>query len=68
MSSCRSLGQHRLLGLQIFLQRFNGGRLGPHSPYAWLLHHLVINEPLADVPDLNVAAIGFPELAFFQCR
>ena len=58
------MGQHRFLGLQIFLQRVNAGRLGPNPPFARLLHHRVINKPLADVPDLNIAALGLPELAF----
>jgi len=42
--------------------------LGPHCFSAGLLHHLVINEPLADMPDLNVTVIGFPELALFELR
>jgi hypothetical protein len=56
------MNQHRFLGLQIFLQGVNPGRLGPDCFSAGLLHHLVINEPFANVPDLNVAVIGFPEL------
>jgi hypothetical protein len=51
----------------LFLQRGNPGRLGPHCFSAGLLHNLVINEPLADVPDLNVAAIRFPELSKSNC-
>jgi len=62
-SSRRSIDQHRPLGLQIHLQRVNPGRMSPHCFFSWVLHHLVINEPLADVPDLDVAVIGFPELA-----
>jgi len=40
----------------LLLQRVSSGRLGPHCSLAWLLLHLVINEPLPDVPDLNVAS------------
>ena len=64
MSSRRSIDQHRLVNLQILGERVNPGPLGPHCSLARLLHHLVINEPLADVPDQNVACIGLPELPF----
>jgi hypothetical protein len=63
-SSWRCYGQHRLLALQILLQCANLGRLGPHCLSSRLLHHLVINEPFAKVPDLNVAVSGLPELPF----
>ena len=66
-SSRRSIEQHRFLGIQISLQRVNPGRMSPHSFSAGLLHHLVINEPFADVPEVNIASVGFPELSRSNC-
>ena len=65
-SSRGSIDQHRFLVPQILGERVNPGPLGTHGSLAWLLHHLVINESLANVPDLNVAVIGFPELTFCE--
>jgi hypothetical protein len=66
MSSTRGNGQYCVLALQILVQSLNACRLRLHRFLPKLLHHLVVNEPLADVPDLNVAAIRFPELPLFQ--
>ena len=63
--SWRSLGQHRLLGLQVFLQRVNRGRLCPHRLVSRLLHHLIIDKRFTDVPDLDVAGSCLPKLPFF---
>jgi len=66
MSSGRGDRQYCLLILQVSVQCFNGRRLRPHGFLSNLPHHLVINEPLANVPDVNVALGGLPKLSLFQ--
>ena len=66
--SSRRGSQHRVIGHQILPQRVNPGSVGPGFFMVRLLHHLVINEQLADVPDFDVVAVRLPELPGFQLR
>ena len=67
-SSRRSIGQHCVISHQILPQLVDPGRVGLGFFVVWLLHHLVINEQLANVPDFDVVAVGLPELPCFQLR
>jgi len=68
MSSQRSSCQYCIMGLQILPQLVNRDRVGPGCFVFRLLHHLVIDEQLANVPDFDLVAVGLPKLTGFQLR
>ena len=59
--------QTGLVGLEVMLHRFDGAGLGA-SRLPQLPHHPVINQPLAQIHDLNVRVFGLPQLSTGQGR
>ena len=58
--------QPGLVGLQVILHSLNAAGLGS-SRLTQLPHHPVIDQPLAQLHDLNVRRIGLPQLSVGQC-
>jgi len=57
------MDQDRVVGLQVFLHSVHGCRLRS-SHLSQFFRHLVIEERFAKLCNMNVLAIGFPELPF----
>jgi len=54
--------QSGLIGLEVLLHRLDSAGLGP-SRLSQLPHHPVINQPFAQIHNLNVRVFGLPQLS-----
>jgi len=55
-------------GFQVNQHGLNTAHLRSYAGFTWLRHHFVMNQPFAQLDDLNIRMIEFPELPFGQTR